>query len=513
MVTAVTDLGVTAPTQPPVTVLARFQVANTEGHGHIDNEMSLEVGLRFAVVADVDVGSIGPDGFAVPFAIAQGTRLGFDLSINGRIINELDVYPSVLLFVATSSAGLKTVSGVSNAMAQKVGFEGRPVVDLRSIDQSLWGGEIDRAISRALLDELRPQAERNVKLSREVYLLRSEHQRIQSVFEGLERFVYSNNLAWRTESGVYPPNPELGSIKLKDGEKLEQRVPVASPGLSDIGLYLRFADDESHGVLTVSLTSIDDDKLRGQWEVSADTSETHPVRLSMPTGMESDEVATVLRVTWEGEGTVELLTSTFHPDPRLSAQVLGRKEDRVLAMKFWRYVPGCEAPVSAGAILPVWPQPADRSARIVGGDLLSRAIDLSPAGQSVEFFPDTNTLQVHALDHGIAAAVLPRIAAPGLRSITARIRSRSESAPRISYAIAVAPKAAQRIGGALPKFDSSLISQWVSAPPLEASQIELLLKKPLEKSCDLYLMTKLTDPKTGNAFAWSTFDTIRMIYA
>lgn len=350
-------------------------------------------------------------------------------------------------------------------------------------------------------------AVRTSRLMRELGVMRRQHDETQASFRALEAYFYQNAKSSRSPDLILSPVARQRPLTLTGGSRLEQRLPGSSVGLSDIALHIPAARP-ARGLLHVSLTSPDTGEMLAAWEVDAATLPVGWLRLSTERALDSQPVTLVLTVSYEGPDRVQLSNSVHHPENRFQPRHDDMTVPVVPALQIWRWIAGVEVPLAANAILPIGTRDGLRR---VHAQALTTARDLNDPNVEIGLQADTEALLVHALEDRMAGAVLSSIALPGARHLYADIRTYHHNASEVEYRIAVAP-AGVRSPGVLPDFAADMASDWVRMSPMEDGQVHLFLPKPLDRPCDIYLLTRLPEQGRSNAYAWSTFANLSLQY-
>ncbi|OJH43993.1 hypothetical protein IE00_14010 [Paracoccus sp. SM22M-07] len=253
---------------------------------------------------------------------------------------------------------------------------------------------------------------------RELGILCRQHEETQAGFRDLEAFLYRNVSQKRLLDVTLSPVAAQPPIVLNGGMQLVQRLPATSIGLSDVPICVANETASVDGVLHVSLSSPDSGQTLAIWEV--------PARKLSQGWLRSDAVTVLLRVAYQGTGSVRIASSFQHPGERFQPLLDDRRGPNVPALQIWRWIAGASAPLAAGGIL--------------SGDAL-----------------------------------------PGARHIYADIRTFHGSANHIEYRIALAPPSDRpRQPGDLPSFEPHLVSEWGRMAPLEDGQVDLVLPNSLD---------------------------------
>lgn len=429
----------------------------------------------------------------------------------GNVLDSYELYPKALCFVAASEQGLEDLKSLAEEVIKVSDCKPPPLLHLNGASHKNWEQELQSTLLRVLAQEVRAAAERNVLLNRSIALMRKEQERILDNFSKMENFVLSHNLIERRLLTSLEPSPACAPLEISSESSLEQRLPVSSSGLSDVMVFVDDVDPDASGVLEVILFTIEDSEICAKWHIASEKIRDKRLRLSLPVSLSGDAMTPSLRVRWVGEGVVSLATSLHNPDTRYQASHPDNSDGRVLALRCWSYIPGSQAPLPAGAHLPVGKDKEPVRTVLVTPESLEKFINITAPEEYVRVVQDGRALQVHAMKGETTSAVIQHVVPVNTSKIVAEITTTSENGPKIEYALGLLPT--PRSGS---KFDvervlgTGIMSDWVPMTPLDVGEVQLLLPRALEAPHDLYLMTRLAQGQEDDAWAWSTFRNIRV---
>lgn len=289
---------------------------------------------------------------------------------------------------------------------------------------------------------------------------------------------------------------------------LEQRLPRESTGLCDVAISIVVPEGLEGGVLNVTLWTAEDEREHAQWQLPANELRSGWLRLSLLASLEDDARTPFLRLAWDGEVGLELDWSVKHPDPRFQAIIDGKETGATLALRSWSFVAGVEAPLPEDGVLP---GRIVRRKRVVSNETLAAAQNLTPECETFGLLEEHRALLVHITPSGHSVARLPAAVKAGVRHVSAEIQTRSEKAPNIEYAIAIAP-ASRRPDPSdpVPHFRRDDVTSWVELRALEPGALHLYLPDPVEETSDLYLMVRPAAGVADVSWGWSTFSAITL---
>lgn len=421
----------------------------------------------------------------------EGERIADDLAFAGT--------------VGVIASGAAAAS-LSQAWTDRFGADMPEVLDAGADRDTALGWLVGRFAAQTVV-----QAGRNARLMRDLGQMRRMHDEMQGSFERLERVFYDTMRGKRQADFTLPPVVAQGALSLGDGDRITQRVPGASAGLSDLAIGLAEPLPTGGGVVSAVLRGFETGEVLATWDVTAeklqDAVREGWLRLSLDRALGMDPISLHLSVEWRGDAPLRLAGSVRHPDPRFQAEGDAGNSGAVLAMRGWRYVPGASAALTVGAIAQ---QGGNGMLRHIAGADMRRALNPATMKMDVPFVEEVDGLMVHVPKEGVAGAILRSAAPAGARQVFCTIETRHEGAFPIEYAIALRDRAGRPAGaGHLGDFAAGLHSDWVQVDRMKPSQVHLFLDAPLTDDCDVYLMTRLPEGSRTD-FGWSTFSDVRV---
>jgi hypothetical protein len=463
--------------------------------------------LFIAVPAD-DHDAISALEPGLPLGMVGPGADGPEVTLEGRTLAPHEVLLGAVCGLTLGAAGRAQMEALRASMAERHDTAPLPVTDLGGETKTARPLAALRAVAAALAEGRADQARLNAALMASVAELRRAHAGMQENFARLEDYLQAAGLAQRSLQSALLPAVGPTALILRGGETLEQRLPRDGAGLSDVAVSVSAMGAPRGGTLTARLFTAEDDAEHALWKVDATQIASGWLRLSLPVSLGAAARTAVLRLEWEGAEPLPLEGSVAHPDARFRARIGDAVQARTVALRTWTFVPGCEAPVPLDGILPGG---SVSGPRLVPLNVMQQAINLTPANRNFRIIEDIAAIQVHVMPRGLSAAVLPRILPPGVTELRARIQTRAELAPRIEYAMAVAPAADRHVpGDPLPAFAEGALTAWHPLPPVTEGELHLPLPAPLGGAHDFYMLVRLPPgaPET-DAWGWSTFSAIR----
>jgi len=466
----------------------------------------------FVGVDREDAANLGNLRLPLPLGVMDVRGDSVTATVNGERLPEHGLYPGLLLGIGVTQRGLQRLRETAEKVSKRFACRAPLVADLTAEEPARRQAAILASIVEAQTQALRSQAERNVQLTRALATVRQAHEQTQASFAQLERYVFSNDLARRNQCLGLRPAAGPRTVLLGAGVRLTQRLPVSSAGLSDIAIFVDHVAFPDSGELQVDLTTIEDNALVGRWSVPARGLTRDAIRLSLPISLSADDMTPELTITWNGNGDIGIATALFHPDPRFQFHLGDMPQGKVIACLAWNYIPGCEAAIPTGAILPSSRKPAWPQKRMLDADLLGGAVNLvhgAPESEHFKVLPEIDGIQVHPPGKGMSAALLPGALPAGTTQVRARIMTRAKAGPDIEYAMALAPSARRATSvDNLPSFRPWAFAGWSCLHAFERSDLFLTVEMPLAEPHDLYLMTRLPMGQHDASWGWATFSHI-----
>jgi len=416
--------------------------------------------------------------------------------------------------VALSVRGREILDTFVQQMTDISGTDPMTICDLSSRGKELYEQVLLSFVASALVVTVERQARSVTVLSRSLTVMRKLHDSTQAAFSRLEKFVFENNLAARTETLCLMPGKHMEPARLAAGETLTQRLPISSEGLCDIALFVEEVEESPLNALWVTLRTEEDDAVRAHWTVPNATITGGPIRFAMRTALDTEALTPIVEIGWSGAGCISLGIAMPHPEPRYQLVLDDQLEPRVLALRCWKYLPGSEAPLPVNAVAPEPPDTKPIRYRVIDNLVLENVIDLTPENQHSKHLPNEQALLVHPMSQGISVMKLPEAVPDGAVHISARVCTSGEKAENIQYAIGIAAIRGRRPAppGSTPDSAVETLSEWITLKAGETGQVHLPLIGPLIETHDLFFLTRLENQPGDASWGWATFDRIRITF-
>lgn len=415
---------------------------------------------------------------------AEGDDLVLDA--DGWSIPLDTAYLDLVGFAALSPSGTEAAEAFSSRWSATFGETPPDTLDLSAAAT----GEVDAELLRWMIGQISVKhaqaAQRNVTLMRDLSALRQNHEMTQAAFQRLEALFQSMFQTNRALDLILKEDPAQPVCTLNDGEKIAQRVPCDSAGLSDISVFVSDRPADETGRLRARLTLSESGDQVAAWDIAGSEIHAGWLRLSLETALSADPQTPVLELEWSGEAPLNLSSAFPHPDPRFQP----RPEAPVLALQAWRFVP------ETAAAFPADGHFCHNSGNIrrwsIGKSYQTTAESLARPRELVGYDATLGGLLVRPRGRAISAARLTRAARVGITQIMASVETKQAEGPRVQYALGVAQGAARPwFGRAVPRFQPGMATEWYELGPSEWAQLHLFLPQAIEEVSDIYLMTRL----------------------
>ena len=401
----------------------------------------------------------------------------------GTPVSEVEVFRDALGYVASGASGEAAHGAFATLWERRFGAGTAPAL------YPLRNEPVLSVYGAILSGKMHDIQKRNTRLMREIGLMRATHDQTQAAFQRLESFFYANNRGERIPAMTLSVQRGTRPMVLEDGQDIEQRLPVDSSGLCDVAISIARRPRSGSGMLIATLTLQDSGDTVGAWEVKADDIDAGWLRLCLDRALPAEPQTAMLRLTWQGEGTLALKASFFHPDPRF----MPLPDSPLLAMQLWKYIPEARAMMPADGIVSGTPRAIERWN--IGARHFKAAVPLDGAlTETVGYSEAFGGLMVRPTAATPTVARLDRAARAGVRHLFGGIKIEQGSGPEVAFAYALHPTRARASGlNRVPAFAEGMVSEWHVLPPNEWSELHLPLTAPLAEDHDLFVMTRLAD--------------------
>jgi hypothetical protein len=391
------------------------------------------------------------------------------------------------------------------------------VFDRKSSD---WEFQFAKWVQSKLASYCESASREITKLQKSLIILRKEQDRIQRAFMSLEEFLAQNVRSSDVITFVAEPLDAFVSLRCQRGKRVsdtvEQLLPVSSHGLNAIDLYVKPSDVELGGVLSLSLTTIEDKEELAKWEVPCSNLLKGWNTFSLRSCNSSRPQSVRLQVSWKLSDIQDeppvLGLSSLNPLPAYRVHVNGMATQvSSIAFRCRSFVPGLRAPRILGAHLPIDTVTArDSRPWILPQNFFALAKDVSRKVQAgkhmlVRSFDNDSKLLVHPKKDGITTALLEGVCTSNVERITGIVVTDNESATSIQYGMVLLAKGQKIKSEPTEKDLKSLgdrFSGWHTVKPMQKTQIHFFLPEPTQGGESILLMTSLgKDGSAENASA------------
>ncbi|MFD0979796.1 DUF6212 domain-containing protein [Tropicimonas aquimaris] len=345
-----------------------------------------------------------------------------------------------------------------------------------------------RWLVATLADGRATQAARNVQLQRDLAALRTVHDATQTAFSRLETYVYNTGGPARTLAFQLEPISARPPITLQNKDRVEQRLPMSSAGLSDVAISVAERPGDTDGRLDLSLELQESGEIVAEWTIPAAEIHEGWLRLSRGVSLDTDRQTVILRAQWQGDSPLKLSQTIGHPDPRFQATRNSVPQEAVLATAGWSCVAGTSLPHAAGARIDRIIHPRRW---IVPTQALRDAENGSLHGR-VAYSDALGGLTVTPTAAGPSIARIAGAAVPGMQQIVCGVETKAEAGPTVEYALAILPADPSRTGPIdAAALAACTMTDWVPLPVARWAEIQLFLDAPLDTPNDICVVTRL----------------------
>lgn len=357
--------------------------------------------------------------------------------------------------------------------------------------------EILAAENTILNGEANRLSQRNVKLLREMAVLRASYEEDLEAFRRLEGYCFSSGKI--SQELAFAIEPKGEKIQLTaNTSPVSQRLLCDSVGFSGFSIFVSDVQEDV-GFLLVHLKTLEDESVVEKWIIPSDKLHEGWMDFSLSTCMSIDKRTLLLEVQWEGEGSAGLSLGLSHPDYRTCASQGEVRYSRTLAIRGWRGLPNT-TPIHSGKFH--YPGSFQQKKIVLGSARLAAVENLSGIDDFVKYI-EPNSILVHPISQYPSLAKLSNVIPAGAISVSAKIGTHNSQATRVEYAVVISPHSSNENNIS----QNAVRSEWVGVDPLVDSQVHIFLNQPIEDSWDLYLATRIEEAKS-NAFCWAYFKEI-----
>lgn len=461
------------------------------------------------IVSPTDIPVPSPTAaIAAPMILLMGEAPnGLAAALPGFVLRTVDA-------AQTPDANLRAALAPALAIVAATGreAEARSYADALGLPDIAVLPAADAAIAlpRALATRL-AVAERDAgQARRAAAVLRRETEAVNRRLHAIERFMYSLGGPRLSQALQWPPAEQIINAEA-EGTVLTQRLPIDSPGITGVDLWLPDADEVSARALGVAIE--DSEAVR------------HPLTL--------DEVSLGRDDGWLRFGSDEPLSGDRQdcrlivehiphglgvglgpavPDPLFAVQG-GPETERVLALRVWRAIAGSTLnAIGAGTAIGRGRAEGTVAKRVMPADLPRPLLLASPKAAvdhiSTAFWQQEDAILVHPSSRGPVCAMLQRVPLANLSRLSAVVHAPRRDGPPLSFALGVAPS-----GGISEEDWDEFIGPWVTLPPGGWGEVQASLRRaPLPgRLCDIVLATAVSGG-ASNENAWALFRAFRAVW-
>ena len=386
-----------------------------------------------------------------------------------------------------------------------------PLCDLSTLDGAAQAQAALRATAQGMAAALGSSLHQRADLLGQLAALRATHEDQSLALSRAEALLemQARGGGWPVQDHAPLATEAEDGFRLQPADSLRQRLALGSDGISALALFLPEQSFATDGQLSVRLEICGSGEEAARWTVAAPDLSRGWLHLGRARALPDDPQNIDLVLDWQGTGPLVLGAGLHHPARTLCATLAGVAQDRILAHRLWKFLPGRAVAVPLGAHL------AEQSAPgwlYLPPEMLAGAVsaDAERAG-ALQFHDALGALQVHPQPQGLSAARLDGALPSGIARIEARVMARAPFCPPMEYALAAVPRHPLRPLGDLVEEAARAghVCDWMRRAGVEEGCLTLHLPAPLQGRHDLLLLTRVPEGG-GAAYGWATFRDIRM---
>lgn len=205
--------------------------------------------------------------------------------------------------------------------------------------------ELNNIFINYLINKWRDTAERSTMLQSQLCSLRMAHEELQNTFARYEDFLSYARIPPVQLRFITEPTDEVAFTAARGGKPLRfaQRLPISSRGLAIIEIHVRIPDKKAEGVLSASVSTLEDPQELASWRIPYQAMHPGWMRLVLPKIWSGPKLTAELYLTFEthkGKApTLSLTPPQLLPEACLRLDN-GTEVDRSLALRLWTGLPG-----------------------------------------------------------------------------------------------------------------------------------------------------------------------------
>lgn len=363
---------------------------------------------------------------------------------------------------------------------------------------------------------------------RELSALRQMNEDLQNRFAALEGFLarrglQPHDLVFSNDPEIDPSHPNLMAEFAADG--IAQILPVASDGVSAIGIHFERPPLDGDARLVAQLVSLEDQRILDRWVVPAADIATGWTVLGLTRALAGVRRTLELRLKLQGDehslpglslGGLQPIEMFRIRNAATGAAILKNS----LALQVWCGLPGVSLPGWATVIPAVSPDSLRDGFRDepVAPGIVDLAELANPDEVSFDFaavvaVPHERGVQVHPPATGMTIGRLPAVCPPHVIRISATASVANPQARPVDFAIVVAAdvgRAKALLGGQRLPMPGEAFSGWVKADGEDARRVSAFMTDQIDAWQSIFVATRMHEPG-DNAFAWARFSDISLM--
>lgn len=372
---------------------------------------------------------------------------------------------------------------------------------------------------RGVIDTL---AATTTDLARQLADSRRINEELQNQFAALESYIDRHGLQPFDCAFVNEPSrddAEPNVLAMAMNGRISQILPVASVGVSAVGLHVSKAAPRSDATLVITLSSIEDGRQIETWSVPAAEIEAGWMTLSLRSAIAGMRRTLQVVIAVEGSRATLPTLSLGAAQPlelfRLQDHDLRQSlTSASLALQVFVGLPGVAAPKGNG-FSPQGDKGADghglREISLAPSQLsLTAQVHLdADAGRfdGVTYLEGERAVSCHPPAFGTTIARIDQGCPTGCLRLSANLLVENAQSRDVEFAIVASPRESRVIdllSGIAEPGESEGYSGWVRVPAKQPRFASVYFARALAGPSDLYLATRMADPGNHD-FAWARF--------
>ncbi|AXC49591.1 hypothetical protein DRW48_07705 [Paracoccus suum] len=354
-------------------------------------------------------------------------------------------------------------------------------------------------------------AERDAGIARRsAALLRRETEEVSRRLNTLEAFIWGLGGPRQMQALHWPPADRIAHAPAADAV-LTQRLPIDSPGIAAVDLWLPDAGESEARELSVAILDSEGTVHALRLDDGALRRDDGWLRFLAPAPLAGDRQDCSLQLSG-ADPKLSLGLGPAVPDPDFALHGSdtqdGEDSDRTLALRVWRATGGAGLTITEGGA----GRPGNAFAqRIRPADMPRPSLLATPRGAkdyvATAFWAGEDAILVHPSAGGPVCALLQRVPLAGLTRLSAVVHAARRDGPPVAFALGVSQS-----GNITEDNWADHLGPWVTLPPGGWGEVHAPLKAAAMSGerCDVALATAVAGG-ASNDNAWALFRAFRAV--